>query len=166
MPRQSSGRLVRPSLLDRLIDEDTRAIEDVDTTQAASIDAFMKGVGRDIELLLNTRRPPVAIPEGFEHLPRSVFAYGIPDTTGLGRDDHAARDRLLRWIEEAIATFEPRMRNVRVMLGGVSNDGSRRLRFVVSGQLQMDPQPQPVAFDATLNAGGTYEVENGTPARA
>jgi type VI secretion system protein ImpF len=166
MARQNSGRLVRPSLLDRLIDEDPRAPEDPETTQAASIEAFMSGVGRDLELLLNTRRPPVAIPEGFDQLHRSVFAFGIPDTTGLGRDDHAARDRLLRWIEEAIATFEPRLRNVRVLLGGVLNDGTRRLRFVVSGQLQMDPQPQPVAFDATLNAGGTYEVETGTPARA
>lgn len=164
MARRELDRLVPPSLLDRLIDDEHTLAADPPTTQAASADAFVAGVRRDLEWLLNTRRPPVAVPEHLTELERSAFAYGVPDTTALGRDNLAARRRLQHWIEEAIATFEPRLRDVRVSLGETPNDGSRQIRFVVRGELQMDPRPMDVAFDATLNVAGAYDVREGRDA--
>ncbi|MCU0635494.1 MAG: GPW/gp25 family protein, partial [Gemmatimonadaceae bacterium] len=67
-------------------------------------------------------------------------------------------------LEEAIATFEPRLKDVRVALGEQPNDGSRQLRFIVRGELQMEPRPVDVAFDATLDAAGSYDVREGRDA--
>jgi type VI secretion system protein ImpF len=165
MARRELERLVPQSLLDRLIDEEPRLAGDPTTTQAASADTFVAGVQRDLEWLLNTRRPPISIPEHCTELERSAFTYGVPDTTALGRDNPAARQRLQHWIEDAIATFEPRLRDVRVTLGETTNDGLRRIRFIVRGELQMDPRPQQIAFDATLDSAGSYEVRDGANAR-
>jgi type VI secretion system protein ImpF len=164
MARRELERLVPQSLLDRLIDEEPRLAGDPTTTQAESATAFVAGVQRDLEWLLNTRRPPIPLPEHCTELERSVFTYGVPDTTALGRDNPAARTRLQHWIEAAIATFEPRLRDVRVTLGDTTNDGQRRIRFIVRGELQMEPRAQQVAFDATLDAGGAYQVRDGTHA--
>ncbi len=161
-PRAALERQVQPSLLDRLIDLDPQSGLEAPPTRAESIETYIAGVRRDLEWLLNTRRPPVTVPEGCEALERSVFTYGVPDTTPLGRDDTAARRRLQAWIEEAIATFEPRLRDVRVELGRGGAEGLRRVRFVVSGELQLHPRPQQVTFDATVDADGTYAVEGGT----
>jgi type VI secretion system protein ImpF len=156
--------MVPQSLLDRLIDEEPRLAGDPTITQAQTADAFVAGVQRDLEWLLNTRRPPIAVPEHLGELERSVFTYGVPDTTALGRDNPAARMRLQHWIEAAIATFEPRLRDVRVTLGDTVNDGQRRIRFIVRGELQMEPRAQQVAFDATLDSAGSYEVRDGSRA--
>ncbi|MCU0650204.1 MAG: type VI secretion system baseplate subunit TssE [Gemmatimonadaceae bacterium] len=164
MARQELEQLVPPSLLDRLIDEEPRLAGEGTITQAASADAFVAGVRRDLEWLLNTRRPPIAVPAHLTELEHSAFTFGIPDTTSLGREALGSRRRLQQWLEEAIATFEPRLRDVRVSLGELPNDGSRQLRFIVRGELQMEPRPVDIAFDATLDAAGTYDVRDGSDA--
>jgi type VI secretion system protein ImpF len=160
-PRAALDRQVQPSLLDRLIDLDPRTGIEPPPTRAESVEQYIAGVRRDLEWLLNTRRPPLTVPDGCEALERSVFTYGVPDTTPLGRDDAGARRRLQAWIEEAIATFEPRLKDVRVELGEGSVEGLRRVRFVVAGELQLHPRPQQVTFDAVVDGAGTYAVEGG-----
>ncbi len=96
----------------------------------------------------------------FEQLPRSVYYYGIPDITSLSRDSAESRLVLLRDVQEAISTFEPRLTDVRISV--VETDGEqfrRELRFHIEATLRMDPTPEQVVFDTVLNfASGEYDV--------
>ena len=161
MAKSEIERTVQPSLLDRLTDVDPRSSADPSIIFAESVRRFKASLQRDLEWLLNTRRTPEGIPEDwFDQLPRSVYYYGIPDITSLSRDTQAARTILLRDVEEAIATFEPRLTDVRISV--VEEEGEhfrRELRFHIEATLRMDPTPEQVVFDTVLNfASGEYDI--------
>lgn len=161
MARTEIERSVRQSVLDRLIDTEPGLAADPPPTLAASVRQLKVNLRRDLEWLLNTRRPPLAIPEDFEETRRSLLTYGLPDITSMSRDSMATRNALLREVEEAIAHFEPRLADVRVQL--VETEGPnavRELRFVVEALLKMDPNPEQVVFDTVLElASGDYSVK-------
>lgn len=165
MARTEIERTVRQSVLDRLIDTEPGLGGDAPATFAQSVRQLKANLRRDIEWLLNTRRPPVEVPEDFEELPRSVFAYGLPDITSLARDSVETRGQLLREVEEAIAHFEPRLADVRVSLPDVEASGvNREVRFHVEATLRMDPNPEQVVFDTVLElASGDFEVKGSGP---
>src|ERR671917_476864 len=107
MARAELERTVQQSLLDRLIDLDPASSADPPTTFAQSVRQLKAALRRDLEWLLNTRRIPDPAPEHFKEVHRSVYHFGLPDITSLARDSTDARTRLLRQVEETIATFEP-----------------------------------------------------------
>jgi type VI secretion system protein ImpF len=161
MAKREIERTVQPSLIDRLTDEDTRASADPRTTYAESLRQFKFSVQRDLEWLLNTRRIPDPPPEDLEELNRSLYNYGVPDITSMSRDSVAARKRLLRQVEEALADFEPRLTDVRLSLVDLEGENKRReLRFFVEATLRLDPTPEQVMFDTVLQfSSGQYAVE-------
>jgi type VI secretion system protein ImpF len=161
MAKNEIERTVQPSLLDRLTDTDPRSSTDERVTFADSVRRFKASLQRDLEWLLNTRRIPEAVPEDwFEQVPRSVHYYGIPDITSLSRDSRDSRNILLRDVEAAIATFEPRLTDVHISVVEVEGEQFRReLRFHIEATLRMDPTPEQVVFDTVLNfASGEYDV--------
>jgi type VI secretion system protein ImpF len=161
MTKREIERAVQPSLLDRLTDGDPKSNVEGRTGYLESARQFKAGLQRDLEWLLNTRRIPVTAPEELEELQRSVYHYGLPDLTSISRDSPDARARLLRRVEDAIATFEPRLANVNIMMVEVDGEQHRReVRFHVEGTLLMDPTPEQVVFDTVLHfASGDYEVQ-------
>jgi type VI secretion system protein ImpF len=161
MAKNEIERTVQPSLLDRLTDADPRSSADPAITLSESVRRFKASIQRDLEWLLNTRRIPEPMPEDwFEQLPHSVYYYGIPDITSLSRDTRESRMIVLRDIEDAIATFEPRLSDVRITVVEVEGEQFRReLRFHIEATLRMDPTPEQVVFDTVLNfASGEYDV--------
>jgi type VI secretion system protein ImpF len=68
----------------------------------------------------------------------------------MSRDSSETQSRLAHLVEEAIATFEPRLSGVKVSL--VTNETNRfgELRFVIDGLLRMDPSPERISFDTLL----------------
>jgi type VI secretion system protein ImpF len=161
MAKNEIERTVQPSLLDRLTDTDPRTPADPRVTFAESVRRFKASIQRDLEWLLNTRRIPEPPPEDwFEHLPRSVYYYGIPDITSLSRDSRESRHVLLRDVEDAISAFEPRLSDVRISVIEAEGEHFRReLRFHIEATLRMDPTPEQVVFDTVLNfASGEYDV--------
>ena len=162
MATRGAERTVRPSVLDRLIDE-----ADPPSTPAETVRAFRAAVLRDVEWLLNTRRIAEPAPDACPELQRSVYHFGIPDITSLSADSDAVRKRLLRQVEECIALFEPRLSGTRVTLAPDESGGRRRVRFVVEGLLRMDPDPERVVFDTVLEtASGRFTVSGGAAAPA
>jgi type VI secretion system protein ImpF len=161
MSKREIERTVQPSLLDRLTDNDPRSSSEGRVGYLESVRHYKRGLQRDLEWLLNTRRIPVAVPDDLEELSRSVYNFGLPDVTSISRDSHEARDRLLRRVEDAIALFEPRLANVRIGVVEMEGENHRReLRFHVEGTLLMDPTPEQVIFDTVLHfASGEYEIE-------
>ena len=160
MKHSGIERSVQQSLLDRLVDLDPRSSSEVPPTWSESVRQLKNSLRHDLEWLLNTRRIPVDPPESFEELPRSLYNFGFPDITSLGRDSREVRGRLLRQVEETIATFEPRLASVKVSLGESDENGNRQFRFLIEGLLRMEPNPEQVVFDTVLEiSSGEYHVK-------
>jgi type VI secretion system protein ImpF len=171
MTKREIERAVQPSLLDRLTDHEPRHVtSEARVGYAESARLFKAGLQRDLEWLLNTRRIPVAAPDELEEVCQSVYHYGLPDLTSLSRDSLEARERLRHRVEDVIALFEPRLKDVNITIVEMESETRRReLRFHVEGTLLMDPTPEQVVFDTVLHfASGEYEVSgaggNGTGA--
>jgi type VI secretion system protein ImpF len=146
-----------PSLIDRLIDLDPRN-RDIRPQPAQSLRQLKTGLRRDLEWLLNARRPPVDLPPGADELGRSVYYYGLPDVSSLALSSTEDQKLLTRMIENAVAAFEPRLAGVRVSLQPV-NHQSQVMRFQIEGMFRVDPAPERVTFDTTLElTSGEYEV--------
>jgi type VI secretion system protein ImpF len=151
MAKREIERTVQPSVLDRLTDEEPRVSTDQRMSYGESLQRFKVSVQRDLEWLLNARRTPDPAPEGFEELRTSLYHFGIVDVTSLG-ESAASRERLLKEVGEAIATFEPRLTNVRISIVEQEGETHRReLRFLIEGSLRLDPTPEQVAFDTVLH---------------
>ncbi len=159
MARTELDRAVQPSLLDRLTDDAPREPNDRATSREASERAYRRGVQRDVEWLLNTRRSIVPVPAGADELSRSVHEYGVPDTTGLAIGTGDGQKRLTADIRDTLKRFEPRLTNVTVRLTDSAQISTPQVRFVIEATLLMDPSPEQVVFDTVLEiASGTYEV--------
>jgi len=151
---------VTQSILDRLIDLEQREPMDPQFSRAMSVRNYKTSVRRDLQWLLNTKRTPEPAGADFFHTRRSLFNYGIPDFSVLSSTSHKDRNRLLSEMEESIAFFEPRLKNVKVSL--VNTDGltTKMLRFQIEATLMMDPSPEQISFDTVLDVvSGDYEVK-------
>src|SRR4030095_8782130 len=159
MARTEIERTVRPSLLDRLIDHEPGFAADPPITREESERRYRMSVERDVEALLNTRRTMIPAPEWCPELRRSVYDFGLIDTTSIPVGTRAARARLLRARQEAIERFEPRLARPRVRLLAAEQVRAPQMRFVVEAVLVMDPGREDVVFDTVLEvASGEYDV--------
>lgn len=154
-------RTARPSLLDRLIDLRPNETSDPVLSLEESVDRFRASVLRDIEWLLNARRTILSIPDGLGEVRASVLAYGLPDLTSVATDTPEARSGIVRQIEESLRLFEPRMTGIRVSVAETP-DNQKKLRFVIGGVLDMEPEPERVLFDTVVElARGDFSVDAG-----
>lgn len=153
MTRPRAETLVRQSLLDRLT-----ANPAWPATRSASLRLFREGLRRDVEWLLNTRRPQAGLFESYPLACKSVLNYGLPDLTQMpGRRESA--EALILAVITAIRTFEPRIHEPEVSLAP-SETNARTLRFQVRGVLRLETGDESVTFDTRLEiASGEYEVK-------
>jgi type VI secretion system protein ImpF len=166
MARPDADLTVTLSVLDRLIDVDPKSAADPPANRSQSVRHLKAAVRRDLEWLLNTRRNPDAAPESYRELCRSVYNYGLPDISSLSLSAPQDRARLLHAVESTVATFEPRLRGVRVTPIETGASESRTLRFQIEGLLAMDPAPEQVSFDTLLQlTSGEYQIQGDQNAR-
>ncbi len=159
MARTEIERSVQPSLLDRLTDREPSLRADPPVTREESERAFRKSVERDVESLLNTRRTMLPAPEGFTELHRSVYEYGLLDSTGVGVGTKVGRERILEALRDTIDRFEPRLVHTRVRLVDADQGKAPQMRFVIESTLRMDPDHEQVMFDTVLEiASGEFDV--------
>jgi type VI secretion system protein ImpF len=159
MARFDNEEHVTLSVLDRLLDYELGVKIEPPASRAKSLRIYKQAVRRDLEWLLNTRRLATGIPEGLEELQNSLAAYGLPDFAGSGTDEGDSQARVRAAIEDAVRTFEPRLQDVSVALEP-QRDTERALRFRIDALLMVDPAPEPVTFDTTLQlVSGEYAVE-------
>src|SRR5580700_1928717 len=114
MARWEPEQTVTLSVIDRLIDHVPDSNSEPAPTRAQSVRQLKASLRRDLEWLLNTRRNPEAVDGEFQELERSLFNYGLPDLTTLNWESTRDRSYLARMIETVLATFEPRLKHVRV----------------------------------------------------
>jgi type VI secretion system protein ImpF len=149
MPDYDSNAPLRLPLLDRLLDDEPKIKTEAPMTRSVSLARLKTAVRRDLENLLNARRTPDYIPEGSVEILRSVYYYGLPDITSMPANFLYEQTKLLQSIETAVKTFEARLDGVRVSLVPVAGQ-SRVLRFVIDGMLRIDPLPEHVVYDASI----------------
>jgi type VI secretion system protein ImpF len=145
-----------PSLLDRLLDDEPDRAEDPPPNEYAEFEAMRLGLRRDLEALLNTRRPYsawVAAVEG------SVAGYGLPDLTAEDFSSLSSRNRIARVIAQCIRRFEPRLAAVEVDCDPAASPGSG-LRFRIRAELR--DQGVPVEYGARLRpVDRSIQIESG-----
>ena len=149
-----------PSVIDRLMDREPTLGSDGTVSRAQAIRELKKSLRRDLEWLLNTRRnPEAASPESMEQLANSVYNYGLPDFSTYSVNSARDRNKLMSELENALNIFEPRLKDIRISLVETVGGALRVLHFEIEGLLQMDPAPEMVSFDTTLQlASGEYQI--------
>lgn len=154
MSRIDNDIRVTPSLLDRLVDLEPRSSQEAPRSRSNSLRELKQSVQRDLEWLLNTRVYLGNIDERLEEVNKSVAVYGLPDFTGVSAKSHLEQSRMTKAIETAIKNFEPRFLDLRVTLEPISTT-DKSLKFRIEANLNMEPTPEPVAFDTVLQVGGS-----------
>jgi type VI secretion system protein ImpF len=152
--RANTEALVTQSVLDRLMD-----VDDWPATRAQSLRYFRETLKRDVEWLLNTRRPPIENIGKFERARATMLNYGLSDITTLGLSSASDQKRLRKALEQCLHEFEPRLADVVVTLQE-SQTADRRLRFHVQGLMRINPAPEEISFDTVLElSSGEYTVK-------
>jgi type VI secretion system protein ImpF len=106
---------------------------------------------RELQSLLNTRLP-VSAGSGDEGS-QSVVNYGLPDFSTLNAASPGDRTVLARLIERKITAFEPRLRQVRVVLE-MHPSRRRTLIGTLHGTLLLGSIGEPVSFPIALGDSG------------
>jgi type VI secretion system protein ImpF len=160
MPPLEKEGPVTLSVLDRLIDQEPERNLEPPMLRAQSLRELRASLRRDLEWLFNTRRPIEEVPESLREVERSVYNYGVRDTSSLFLRSPKDQDILSKSIKSAINMFEPRLMSVKVNLEP-SSDVTHGLHFTIEGMLRMDPAPEPVFFDTLLEPSkGEYRVKS------
>jgi len=159
MARPEGPRATQFSVLDRLVDLEPGESAEAPVTAAQSVRQLKQAIKRDLEWLLNTRRIREASSDPAAELTQSLYNYGLPDLSGFGLHTPKDHQRLTWTLESTLATFEPRLENVKVTLQPV-DAASRQLRFQIEGLLRMDPAPERISFDTLVElTSGVYRVK-------
>ena len=147
-------------MLDRLTDLNPGAKTDTLEERVISLRRLRESVIRDLEWLLNSRQIAEPAPESFAEVNQSLYHYGLPDFSALSVESPRDRTSLLRAIEATIATFEPRLKSVRVTLLESPSKLVRAVRFQIEGLLMMDPAPEQISFDTILQlTSGEFQIK-------
>jgi type VI secretion system protein ImpF len=152
---------LQPSVLDRLLDPRSGG------TAAApgySLRQLMASVLRDLNDLLNTVCPLNSVPARFAETARSVAAYGVADLISAEADTKQQRDILGQVIKAAIERFEPRLKQVRVVMLSEKPDARMAVMYRIDARIAADPAPA-VAFETLLelNTGKCVVTAPGGP---
>ena len=136
------------SVLDRLLDDGA-------DPRGQSLRALQEAVQRDLEALLNARRPWASVPERFAALRGSMLGYGLPDFAAGAFNAPAQREALCREIAQTIRRFEPRLGQVVVRLVDRPDAMEPVLRIRIEAVLRVAGADEPVGFETLLDTTTT-----------
>lgn len=160
--RMQPNSAVTLSVLDRLTDTDPKSPSvEAPLTRAESVRALRAGVRRDLEWLLNSRRNPEDPGSALPETEGSVFNYGLPDFSTYAIASPKDQTKLVRSLQTTVRLFEPRIANVRIVPVEINPKGLRTMRIRIEGLLLMDPAPEHISFDTTLQlTTGDFSIKD------
>jgi len=160
MARVDKKKKLRPSILDRLLDDEPHNQAEIDPGQHQQLKQLRNSVRRDLESLMNTRFRVMQPPEEYREVDASLLNYGLPDLATVNISDIEKRKDFTRQLEKIIKTFEPRFKDIKVTYLDNSDQKDRTLRFRIDATLYADPSPEVVVFDSVLEpVSRTVSVE-------
>lgn len=146
----SKTQKLRPSVLDRLIDERPDQHTEPGKNRHQVLSELRESVRRDLEKLLNTRFRPVSPTEGLKELENSLVNYGLPDLHTINFLSVEGKAEFCRTVEDHIIQFEPRFKSVRVITLEDTWTEDTSLNFRIEAVMYADPAPEEVVFDSSL----------------
>lgn len=150
MSRVDSKKNLRPSILDRLIDDEPHVQVEGEKNRTQQIRELRASVRRDLENLLNTRYRMVSPGGEYKEMQHSLMNYGLPDLATVNIIDVEKKKIFTRDLERILREYEPRFKSVRVTFIENEDNIDRTLRFRVNATLYADPAPEIVVFDSVL----------------
>lgn len=152
MARVDKNKKLRPSILDRLLDDEPHNQAEQDPGQHQLIKQLRNSVRRDLESLLNTRYHVTAPPDELIEVDKSLINYGLPDLATINIADAKKRDEFTANLQKTLIEYEPRFKSVKVSYIDNKDDTDRTLRFRIDAVIYADPLPQVVVFDSVLES--------------
>ncbi|MDH5570340.1 MAG: type VI secretion system baseplate subunit TssE [Gammaproteobacteria bacterium] len=166
MARIDKQKKLRPSILDRLLDNEPQNQVELDPGEHQHLKDLRNSVRRDLENLLNTRYRIIEPTEKFEQLENSLMNYGLPDLATINIVDKNSRKEFTRQLEKTLKMFEPRFKSVNITYTDNTDDKDQTLRFRIDATLYADPSPETVIFDSVLEpVTRTVSVEDSNHGR-
>jgi type VI secretion system protein ImpF len=150
MARVDKKKKLRPSILDRLFDNDPDNTVERDSDQHQKLKELRDSVRRDLENLLNTRFRMLEPDSKFIQIKKSLLNYGLPDLATVNISDKLKRKEFIEHMESILIEFEPRFKTVKINYMENSDTLDRTLRFRIDATLYADPSPEVVVFDSVL----------------
>ncbi len=155
----ANDEYLQSSVLDRLIDYEPGVKHETAVFRRFGKADIRDSVVRDLEYLFNTRQYIHMPDENFPEVLHSVFGYGLRDFSSENPKSPFVRKRLRQEIEETIARYEPRLKNVTVRLDA-PDEAYRTFGFRITGLLEVEPISEPVVFDTYFDVNrGEYVIE-------
>jgi type VI secretion system protein ImpF len=152
MARIDKKKKLRPSILDRLFDDEPHNQSEVDIGDHQYLRQLKKSIRRDLENLLNTRFYINEPSDEFTEIESSLLNYGLPDLATVNIIDIDKRNEFTRRLEQTLREFEPRFKSVKVSYLDNVDNTDRTLRFRIDGTIYADPSPEIVIFDSILES--------------
>jgi len=152
MARIDKKKKLRPSVLDRLIDNDPHNQHENDPGQHQLLKQLRDSVRRDLENLLNTRYYLFSPPEQYAELEKSLLNYGLPDLATVNILDARKRDEFTEKLEKTLIEFEPRFKSVKVSYLENADKIDRTLHFRIDAEIFAEPLPEVVIFDSVMES--------------
>jgi len=150
MARVDKKKKLRPSIIDRLFDDEPDNQTEVDPGQHQKLKQLRLSVRRDLESLMNTRFRVMEPDEEYTELENSLLNYGLPDLATINITDLEKRKEFTSKMEKILKEFEPRFKDVNVSYLDNKDNTDRTLRFRIDATLYADPSPEVVIFDSIL----------------
>jgi len=150
MARIDKKKKLRPSILDRLIDNDREHNIEIDPDQHQRLKELRHSVRRDLENLLNTRFRMIEPDTNLPEIQHSLLNYGLPDLATVNISDSEKRLEFIQHLETILIAYEPRFKSVKITHMENTDSLDRTLRFRIDAVLYADPSPEIVVFDSVL----------------
>ena len=152
MVRVDKNKKLRPSILDRLLDDEPHNQTEQDPGQHQLVKQLRNSVRRDLESLLNTRYHVIEPPDELHEVDKSVLNYGLPDLATINIADVKKRDAFTAKLQKTLVEYEPRFKSVKVSYIENKDETDRTIRFRIDAVIYADPLPQVVVFDSILES--------------
>jgi type VI secretion system lysozyme-like protein len=139
-------------LFDRLTDQEPNILEEEPTTYVLTIQGLQASIQRELELLLNTR--PTTREETQEEAGQDPYtplpmAFGLNEFSWFETVHQFSFSKIARKIEQVITHFEPRLKNVNVMIIG-KDPSTLSLQIHIEAELNIPHYYERVHFPLIL----------------
>jgi type VI secretion system protein ImpF len=133
--------------------------EEIPTAHSAAVRFLKESIRRDLEDLLNTRRPPAPELEGYDLARSSVINYGLEDLSSFYPSSGSSAQDIQQAVRRCIAEYEPRLVGVSVVAEETNLDW-HEIRLHIEATLPIHPAAETVSFSTMLDvASGIYSVD-------
>lgn len=155
---------VRAPLFDRLTDLDPWSAGEPRPMRTLDRTGLRESVRRELARLLNTRCS-IPVDQLAQRPELTVLEYGIPDLSAYSIGDDDDQRLLANLVARAVASFEPRLREVRVAVVRLE-DEQRSLLLRIDAVLAADEVAEPISFPALMGLkSGRVDVQEALDAQ-